>query len=479
MDQSPLLSYDVLLEVGQFASRSTLSALMKTCRFLYHECGKTMVRRRVVIETIPDLASFLACLNAENGSRCRYLEHLVLDVELAGLFLPRSIARTLSDILTQQTFPSLTTLRLHNAEEILRSQPSLPSDFASLSALTSLTVSSAGSKTISFLKGLQSQDLQTVVLKYKPGFDQRPNTLESSHPLMALENFRSSLETVEVHGYEAELRRARFPERYPRVQELILNSPDCPLIAPYIHAFPDLRNLSITTVFADRLTPDNLPNELVLIDAFRRANVDEQVGFGSWTKLETVTGTAPDIYLAGLRCAIEVLYLNVCTWDPFTMVSSILRDASVTRLHLFVHMIEALDEDGLPMVFRQLSDSSLEAISLHVKLCSQVEWEEDLRTVVDHAALDYLVESLASLPVRKLHFALRCEDSGYTGEPHSPRPSTSSKVCGAQKLQDFDCNAFAQRLLSTVAAVEHVDVRFMCSRKERAVARRNGNEAIQ
>ncbi|KAI0361238.1 hypothetical protein OH77DRAFT_1417474 [Trametes cingulata] len=472
MEQKPVLSLDVLLEVAYFAPRQTLSALMKTCRFLYHECAKTMLRRQVVIENVPDLTSFLAFLNAEDGSRCRYLEDLVLDLELVGPSLPKSTARTLADVLSQQSFPSLTSLQLHNAEQILRPHPMLPAGFASLSALTSLTVTSAGSKAISFLKGLRS-DLRVVVLKYKPGFDQRPNAEESSHPLIALHNFRSTLETVEVHGYEAELRRGQFPGPFPRAQELILNSPDSPLIAPYVHAFPDLRNLSISTIYADSLTPDNIEFETDAMRAFRRENVAEQSEFGSWTKLETVTGTVPDIYLAGLRCPVEVLYLNASTWDPFTMVSSILRDASVTRLHLFVHTIEALEEDGLPMAFRRLSDSSLEAISLHLKLNAQLEWEEDLRTIVDHAALDDLVDSLASLPILKFQFALRCEESGCTGEPHSPRPPTSDMVCGAQELQDFDCEAFAERILSTVPAVEHVDVKFICSRKQRAVVHRN------
>ncbi|KAL1951655.1 hypothetical protein VTO73DRAFT_804 [Trametes versicolor] len=467
MERNPALSADVLLVVASFASRGTLSAMMKTCRLLYHEGAKILVRRRVEIDDIQDLSSFLAFLHAENGSRCGFLRELVLDIDLPRPTTPNLMSPALSNLLADHSFRSLTSLRLGSAERMLRSHPQLAGGFASLKALTSLDIGPVGLKTLAVLAALESE-LRVLVLKYAPGLDQRPSAAECCHPVVVLQRFRNSLETLDVQGYEAELDRARFPEPYPRMQELILDSPDCPLLAPYIHAFPDMRNLSITTVFADNLTLDNLDAEEDLIEAFRRANRGDQAIYGSWTKLETVNGTAPDLYVAGLRCAIKDLYLNVCMWDPFKMVLGTLQDASVSRLHLFVHAVEALGNDGLPMVFRRLVDSSLEALFLHIRLCAEEEWDEDLRTVVNPTALERLLQSLGSLPIQKFHLVLRCEHSGYAAGPHSP----TKKVCGGQGIQDFDCEAFARRVLATVPAVHDVDVRFNCSRKQHAKLRR-------
>ncbi|OJT03056.1 hypothetical protein TRAPUB_6399 [Trametes pubescens] len=386
MERNSALSADVMLVIASFASRATLSALMKTCRLLYHEGAKMLVRRRVEIGDVRDLSSFLAFLHAEEGSRCAFLRDLVLDIDLPRPTTPNPMSPALSNLLANHSFRSLTSLRLVGAERVLRSHPKLAAGFASLKALTSLDIGPVGPKTLSVLVALESE-LRVLVLKYAPGLDQRPSAAECCHPVVVLQRFKDSLETLDVQGYEAELDRALFTEPYPRMQELILDSPDCPLFAPYIHAFPDMRNLSITTVFADNLTRDNLYVEEDLIEAFRRANRGDQAVYGSWTKLETVNGTAPDLYVAGLRCAIKDLYLNVCLWDPFKMVLGTLQDASVSRLHLFVHAIDALQGCGLPMVFKRLVDSSLEALFLHIRLCAEEEWDEDLRAVVDPAAL--------------------------------------------------------------------------------------------
>ncbi|KAI0830660.1 hypothetical protein BC628DRAFT_889684 [Trametes gibbosa] len=385
MTQNPLLPVDVLLQIASFASRTSLSAIMKTCHLLYHEGAKIMVRRRVVINNIPDFVSFLAFLRAEDTSRCLLLQDLVVSVDLPRPAVPNPVSQPLFKLLVEHTFRSLTSLRLDNSEDLLCTHSKLASGFSSLKTLTSLFIGPAGMNTLALLTVLQS-DLRFLVLKYQPGLDQAHGA-SGYHPVIVLQRFRESLESLEVHGYEAALDRTRLPSTYPHMQELVLDSPDCPILAPYIHAFPEVRNLSITTIFADRLTPDNIDRESNLIDAFRRANQGDQSTYGTWTKLETVTGTVPDLYLAGLRCSIEVLYMNVCTWDPFTMVLAVLRDVFVSRLHLYVFTSEAFEEDGLPMVFKALDNSSLDALHLYVRLCAQEEFEEDIRTVVNSDAL--------------------------------------------------------------------------------------------
>ncbi|KAJ8463314.1 hypothetical protein ONZ51_g10337 [Trametes cubensis] len=461
----PALSYDVLLEVAAFASRQTLSSFMKTCRILYHEIAKMMLRRRVVIDNVYDMNAFTAFLNAE-PNRPGFLCDLTIDMEPHPPVRLQPIAPGLSDTFLRHSFRSLTSLRLDHAEETLRLYPKLSDGLASLSTLTSLIVSPAGSFVMTMLLCLQA-DLRTLVIGYQEGLDQMEALPHHVlHPVVLLQRFRHSLETVEIRGYEVELSRAKVPGQYPKVQEFILDSPDCPLLAPYIHAFPDVRNLCITTVFADALTPDILPRERATIDAFRRLNQLDQASFGAWTKLETVSGTVADVYLAGFSCAIEVLYLNVLTYDPFCMVHTILRDASISQLHLFIHNLEVLEDGGLPMVLRQLGDSSLEALFLYIRLCAQTECEEDQLILVDMAAIDRLLDSFSYLRIKKLDFRLCCDDAACKRGSH--RPLAPGMLCGGQDILAFDGEAVAQRILSSIPTVQDVGVRFMCDRKEEA-----------
>ncbi|KAI0673484.1 hypothetical protein C8Q78DRAFT_628439 [Trametes maxima] len=450
------IPYDIIIEIATFASRTTLSRLMKTCRTLYHECAKLQLRRRVAIETRPDLTSFLAFLHAEEGTRCRCLRELVLDVDLPPLPEPGGLARSLIMAIQNYSFQSLTSMQLDNAENMLDSHPKLSIGLASLGTLAALIIRPAGMASLAFLKNLHSK-LRTLVVTYERGFDQSHGGEEAFHPIVAFTKFRHSLETLEVHGYEAELSRTRFPGTYPRVRELILDSPDSPLLAPYIHAFPDVRKLSLTTVFADRLTPDSLSLEMSLIDAFRRTNQNDQTKFGSWTKLETVTGTAADLYLAGLKCAMETLYLNVCQWDPWSMVLPILLDASVSELHLFVAAFDPLGDGALPSILGRLAHSRIESLNLHIHLRAQEEWEDGQRTMVNHNSLDRLLQTVVPLNLRKFRITLRCEC--FT------RGCGRHNSCGAHELRDFNTNTFAEHVLAVAPTVQEATVRFICSIK--------------
>ncbi|KAH9847370.1 hypothetical protein C2E23DRAFT_519620 [Lenzites betulinus] len=473
MAQKQLLPVDVLSQVALFAERSTLSAMMKTCHALYHEGAKIMVRRRVVIVNIPDCVSFLAFLRAEDTSRCRFLQDLVLSVELPRPAVPNPVSQHLYNLLEGRTFRCLTSLRLDNSESVLSTHTKLASSFSSLTSLTSLFIGPAGVLTLALLTNLKS-DLKYLVLKYQSGVDQIHRASEL-HPVIVLQPFRESLESLEVHGFDVTLDRAQFPSEYPHMQELVLNSPDCPLLAPYIHAFPEVRNLSLTTVFANRLTLDNIDFEYEFINAYRLTNQDEQDVYGTWTKLETVTGTVPDLYLAGFRCAIQVLYMTACTWDPFEMALDVLQDASVSRLHLSVFTIAAFEDNGLPLVFKSLGDTGPDALHLHVRLRAQEEYEDDTKIVVTPDSLNYLLQSLASSPIQTFRFALRCEYTNYTtAGVHKPfEASEGPRVCGAQELHAFDCDVFARQVLETVPAVQDVDVSFTCTRKQRAIVKRN------
>ncbi|KAI0330532.1 hypothetical protein GY45DRAFT_1361335 [Cubamyces sp. BRFM 1775] len=476
MARSPVLSYDVLLEVAAFVSRPTLSAFMKTCRILYHEIAKMMLRRRVAIDNVYDMNSFTAFLNAE-ASRAGFLRDLTIDLEPPPPVGLHPAAWGISNTFLRHSFRSLTSLRLDHAEETLRLYPKLSDGLTSLSTLTSLVINSAGTSVMYMLVRLRAE-LRTLVIGYQPGLDQM-ETLPHHllHPVVLLKRFRHSLETVEIRGYEVEFSRAKVPGEYPKVQEFILDSPDCPLLAPYIRAFPDVRNLCLTTVFANALTPDILPGERGTIDAFRRLNQLDQASNGAWTKLETVSGTVADVYLAGLSCAIEVLYLNVRMYDPFCMVHTILRDASVSRLHLFIHNLEVLEEDGLPMVLRQLGDSSPEALFLHIRLCAQTGYDPDQLILVDLAAIDRLLDSLSYLRIKKLDFKLCCDDAAWKRGPH--RPLAPGELCGGQDIRAFDCEAVAQRVLSSIPTVQDVAVRFTCDRGGEARAHRTLPDDVQ
>ncbi|KAI0639751.1 hypothetical protein C8Q77DRAFT_84426 [Trametes polyzona] len=238
MDRKPLLGVDILLEIALIAPYTTLSSLMKTCRLLYHECAKIMARRPVVVTNITDLKSFLAFLSAEDASRCCHLRHLVLDTVVPMEAPSRRVWQSLSRLLVDHPFQSLTSLYLTHAERLMHLDPDFAVGVASLTGLTTLHIGPVGTTTLDALRKLRC-DLRVLVLKYADGLDQRTGAPpEHCHPVIIAQHFRHTLETLDVHGYEAELSRARFPKPYPRMHELILNSPDCPVLAPPHDSFP-------------------------------------------------------------------------------------------------------------------------------------------------------------------------------------------------------------------------------------------------
>ena len=80
-----------LLEILSLSSQSVITALMHTCRTLYHDGAKEMLSRHVLIESATALESFLRFLNADNYARVSLLRDLSLRLHVITQETARSL----------------------------------------------------------------------------------------------------------------------------------------------------------------------------------------------------------------------------------------------------------------------------------------------------------------------------------------------------------------------------------------------------
>ncbi|KAI0708027.1 hypothetical protein C8Q76DRAFT_138819 [Earliella scabrosa] len=133
------MNYDVLLHVIAMSSQETGTALMSTCRLLYHEGAKFVCRNPAGLETEQRLVSFLTFLSAEADMiRCRYIRRL--DLWIFGM--SPAVAESLINALRHMHF--LESLIISHSELVLASHPDLPQQIAALKPLKHITLSYAG-----------------------------------------------------------------------------------------------------------------------------------------------------------------------------------------------------------------------------------------------------------------------------------------------------------------------------------------------
>lgn len=133
---SATLNYDVLLNVIALAPHETGTSLMSTCRLLYHEGAKVIIKDPVGLETERRLLSFLSFLHAKDDMiRCTYLRRL--DLWTLGL----SAASAEALVLSLAHMTTLDTLVITHPELTLASHPALPQSLASLHSLKHHSIS--------------------------------------------------------------------------------------------------------------------------------------------------------------------------------------------------------------------------------------------------------------------------------------------------------------------------------------------------
>ena len=182
-----------------------------------------------------------------------------------------------------------------------------------------------------------------------------------------------------------------------------------PKLAPYIHAFPNLKNLTINTMHTGEHYDEERPLDFEDCADCRATNQSEQVQFGAWDRLDKVDGNLMDLYLMGLSCPVQVVRLFVDEGSPWELLTVVLDDMRISELSLVILEGAVFNgEDGLLPTLRRLTRSSWKTLRITISLCS------------GHSLTDlhlFLVSALMSL--LSCLFRLLNHSRSYTGRTAS------------------------------------------------------------
>ncbi|KAI1790250.1 hypothetical protein LXA43DRAFT_1017165 [Ganoderma leucocontextum] len=308
-ESPPKLNDDILLSVLYlYSSLQAATSMMATCRFLYHEGAKIILRdTRLPFDAgiSEDKALSLLCfIQAENLSRCSYVRALCVAMQP----MPDVIAQSLVDLLPHMT--SLESLSL-TIEHALESYPSLLSMFASLQTIKYIHVMDAGERGCELVQSLQSQLVSAHIYftPINPDASRRLYSTAAFHPLILLQRSAPTLKTLTCgFWFDMDPRIIiSLPKvTYPNMHTFTLYKCLCPSLSPFIRSFPSLAHLSVDTNLASRWERSRLAGIQWAIH-FQMSPTGESL---SWKQLHDYTGRLVDLWILGLSCPIRRLVLE-------------------------------------------------------------------------------------------------------------------------------------------------------------------------
>ena len=289
LNRSPALSFDILFIVMSMLSlmwrKHDLYAVTRTCRTLYAAGVRMMLQPSHGLsvkegEVVPfckfvlfNQPSSFTALRQLSLQICRFYGNVKdpADIELVVEMLKGT--------------RELRTLSLEQG--VLSLDPRLSGIIASYTNLTSLDLIHEGDVPAkATLENLQSQLVEVNATFTDHAFD----------PIPMLAN---SCDTLRDAAFNAvDFRNTEIC--YPHVTTLYANSCNRPRLAAMIAAFPNVRELHIDTTACD----DNPATQLL-----RQENVAAQTR-QAWKPLDIVYADLAALYLMGLQCRVNHLYLE-------------------------------------------------------------------------------------------------------------------------------------------------------------------------
>ena len=379
------LTYDTILHVISVSENAKDTAqLIATCRELYHEGPKILLKKPVVIFT-KHLASFLKFLRADNSSRCRYLRQMELQVFASSL--EPDVTQELVEILPLLT--RIEYLCLIDADQLLRLHPDLTPAFCALTTLRHIKFSRVSNKTCALLHGLRAPLISASinficdldVLNLWNYLDEEDDW-EQYHPAVLLENFAPTLEELECVAWRMHPSQQALiaTQVFPKMHRLSI---DLPLrINTFIRAFPNLTDLYIDT-------EDYGEFSLEVMHESHARNVVQQRGVnpcGTWAHLKHFYGSVVDLYTIGITSHIPQVTLEDMLDDgpaQMELLVIMLRYARPLRLKLEGITGNSLgDADrGFISMLRDKSASNLINLDVRIEF-SKDDREKDLSAVI-------------------------------------------------------------------------------------------------
>ena len=203
--------------------------------------------------------------------------------------------------------------------------------------------------------------LVNACLDYDMDDDVLTSQATDMHPLLVLANSRHSLVALQVTAFRGVLPPELYPAPFPHARSLTIADRSFPLLGPYVHAFPNLRQLDIPEfegsfpIFGQDQT------------SIHEQNRKELRRLGAW-KLSSASGVLDKLYLSGLACEIQDLIVFMESFATYEMLGRLLDDSRPTKFYLRTVQPGVLQENtGLPALLRSGGGGQLAEVELQVE----------------------------------------------------------------------------------------------------------------
>ncbi|EIW56531.1 uncharacterized protein TRAVEDRAFT_73070, partial [Trametes versicolor FP-101664 SS1] len=377
----PLLNDDVLLHIISFCDtmdRQTVCTLIRTSR-LFHHAGARYLLVDGVSLCNEQVESFIQFMIADGDHRFPLLRTLTLSATTLPLFTGYILAQLFHRLARKG---ALCSLKLDDAESLLRSHPELPYAIAELPKLKSLCMYQSGRHGGTLMKLLRSElvyaNLGTPYQVFMGRDDDGQIEDREDADAAVVDNDGPSQGDDDLitalHQSCQSLRELRmtFASDYSQAQTLVFPNLtsltlhagllDAPVTGYFSCMFPNLKEFEVYT-----FNPDHKPFGILDFADRRDDNMDNQAECKRWRTLRYYDGTLEALFSLGIECRIDWVKLKSedSALDPF-MLSEALQEARPVHLCLeFWGVSSFLDEEFLE-IFEEEGVERLETLEISV-----------------------------------------------------------------------------------------------------------------
>ncbi|KAH9846166.1 hypothetical protein C2E23DRAFT_744656 [Lenzites betulinus] len=391
-----------------------------------------------------------------------------------GPLTPRAAAALEGFLLVPARNIDFTDLVIESPEKLLGSSPGLATAFAGLTGLTHLELLGAGQHSRCLLRAMHAQlsSVNLVMVPLEEDVDEDDEGWEATgrNPITLLENFQDTLESVDCEGTETLcVTDLAYPQVYPKVDQVSLEGVDPPITTHYVHAFPHLSALTISTKTEEFV--ELLGNGAKQLHQRRQLNIIEQRACGSWQSLDFCDTTLGTLYVLGLQCPVRDLRIIHDILGPTEMLGRVLMDTRPTLLALQEFPLDMLSGPAFASLMQGTAVRQVKTLEITLVLD-----ENSGKDMAIGAAFGALINALKPLEIQCLGVSLLCNFRGpYLRE--SQAPAAHVALSSAETfLQDLNLDTLAGRLRTAVRSFPNVVVLVFGHRTRAPAAATVGDE---
>ncbi|EIW52501.1 uncharacterized protein TRAVEDRAFT_52945 [Trametes versicolor FP-101664 SS1] len=395
--RSPTLHVDILLDIMDVSSTSTVAVLMRTCRALYYAGPRYVLKDGPFVRDSPGdtdafLRSFCLFLLAERGIRFRYLRQIYFGV---WWIQNKDVADMLYECVKKMTHLEVLVFVI-DLDAMLDVHPGLGDAFAELRTVKHLEVSSTGKKCYSMLRSMRSQLVDVQLKLWQEDEDDELPATPDLNPVTLLAHSRESLQRLQCEAWDCH----RFPAGspiYPAMRNLTLDCEELPTTAALVQAYPELSHLTLR--WADYDLPSDTAALVNLLEAKRTGNLRAQRGIRGWQKLNEVSGSMGALFALGLCCHVENLLPNEVKSDADLVMLAVLLEHT-RPAYLRLNTLGAFFDErpfDLPATLHKDGASALRTLDIAIEHSEDVSHDAP---VEDYLA--FLLHTVRGLRLEKL-----------------------------------------------------------------------------